>query len=163
MSDLFLGKKTDNRRYLEKKEAALDRDYKNEGECADSNRPIVDRLRDSQPKGTTGGYLLNDAADRIQQLEAELALKAEINLAFAQKIKDIRAEIARKDEALREIQKDAERYHWLKNQHWTFKTLCVTRPDAIKLGMLTYTEERLDAMIDMYLADKAREALNGKY
>lgn len=32
------------------------------------NRDIVDRLRDSQPTGTSGGLLLNDAADEIQRL-----------------------------------------------------------------------------------------------
>lgn len=34
----------------------------------DGNRDIVDTLRDSQPQGTVGGYLLNDAADEIQRL-----------------------------------------------------------------------------------------------
>jgi DNA-binding IscR family transcriptional regulator len=38
-----------------------------------SDRDIVDRLRDSQPKGTTGGYLLNDAADEIVKLRQKIA------------------------------------------------------------------------------------------
>lgn len=37
------------------------------------NRDIVDRLRDSQPAGTTGGYLLNDAVDEITALRARIA------------------------------------------------------------------------------------------
>lgn len=32
------------------------------------DKNIIDRLRDSQPTGTTGGLLLNDAADEIVRL-----------------------------------------------------------------------------------------------
>ena len=39
-----------------------------------SDRDIVDRLRDSQPKGSTSGYLLNDAADEILQLRKLIKL-----------------------------------------------------------------------------------------
>ena len=38
------------------------------------DRDIVDRLRDSQPAGTSGGFLLNDAADEISRLREGLAL-----------------------------------------------------------------------------------------
>ena len=55
------------------------------GQCASTaglcgNRDIVDRLRDSQPEGTCGGLLLNDAADEIQRLR--VAFRANI-LRFA--------------------------------------------------------------------------------
>jgi hypothetical protein len=51
------------------------------------DRDIIERLRDSQPEGTTGGYLLNDAADEIKRLREELVkydlraltLEAELN------------------------------------------------------------------------------------
>ena len=40
------------------------------------DRDIIERLRDSQPKGTTGGYLLNDAADEIKRLRDALGVIA---------------------------------------------------------------------------------------
>lgn len=42
----------------------------NDGNDMTTDRDIVDRLRDSQPKGTYSGYLLNDAADEITRLRA---------------------------------------------------------------------------------------------
>lgn len=35
-------------------------------------KDIVDKLRDSQPTGTVGGLLLNDAADEIVRLREQL-------------------------------------------------------------------------------------------
>ena len=40
------------------------------------DRDIIERLRDSQPEGTTGGYLLNDAADEIKRLRDALGVIA---------------------------------------------------------------------------------------
>ena len=42
-----------------------------------SDRDLVDRLRDCQPKGTTGGYLFNDAADEIVKLRQKIATMSE--------------------------------------------------------------------------------------
>lgn len=42
-----------------------------------ADRDIVDRLRDSQPEGTEGGLLLNDAADEIERLRDELQLASD--------------------------------------------------------------------------------------
>jgi hypothetical protein len=39
-----------------------------------SDRDIVDRLMDSQPKGSTSGYLLNNAADEIVRLRKLLKI-----------------------------------------------------------------------------------------
>jgi len=36
------------------------------------DRDIIERLRDSQPPGTAGGLLLNDAADEIYRLREAL-------------------------------------------------------------------------------------------
>lgn len=46
--------------------------------------------------------------------------------------------------------RDADRYRWLRAQHWTDNTIAaVSRPkDAIKLGNYCPSEERLDDLID---------------
>jgi len=83
MSATYFGRKTEHRKLMEREAAEQARDDRkaiNEGGDMSgdaSDRSLVSRLKDSQPKGTTGGYLLNDAADRIQQLEAELKRKDE--------------------------------------------------------------------------------------
>jgi hypothetical protein len=45
---------------------------------------------------------------------------------------------------------DAERYRWLRRQHWNVSTLCVVRfpKDALKLGHDAPSLERLDQFID---------------
>lgn len=43
---------------------------------------------------------------------------------------------------------DAARYRWLRSQHWSAGAYCVAKPAALKLGVLTYSMERLDAIAD---------------
>jgi len=50
------------------------------GKIAD--RDIIDRLRDSQPKGTSGGLLLNDAADEIAALKARVRVLEALQVKF---------------------------------------------------------------------------------
>lgn len=47
---------------------------------------------------------------------------------------------------------DARRYRWLKSQHWSMGTVCVTEVKNIKLGVDAPSHERLDALIDAALA-----------
>lgn len=51
-------------------------------------------------------------------------------------------------EDIEQLRRDAERYRWLRSQHWTHDKLVVTRPASLHLGSLTYTMERLDEAID---------------
>lgn len=46
--------------------------------------------------------------------------------------------------------RDADRYRWLRAQHWTDNTIAAVRcpKDAMKLGHDAPSEERLDALID---------------
>jgi len=52
------------------------------------------------------------------------------------------------------LRKDAERYRWLREQHWSEAEICVvTNPkDAIKLGYYCPSSVRLDSAIDAAIA-----------
>lgn len=51
-------------------------------------------------------------------------------------------------EKLSDKLRDADRYAWLREQHWSDDTLTVTKPDCVKLGSLTYSLGMLDQAID---------------
>lgn len=61
------------------------------------------------------------------------------------------AEIARLRERVRELEKDAARYRWLRAQHWTTEAICVvTSPrDNTKLGAWCPSRDMLNEAIDM--------------
>jgi hypothetical protein len=63
-------------------------------------------------------------------------------------------EIARLRAELAECKQDAERYRWLRLQHWDTGPLAVVRSpkDAIKLGHDSPSNERLDTYIDAAMA-----------
>jgi hypothetical protein len=46
------------------------------------------------------------------------------------------------------LRKDAERYRWLREQHWSDGKVTVTTPGSVKLGHDTFSRERLDLVID---------------
>lgn len=47
-----------------------------------------------------------------------------------------------------ELRRDAARYRWLREQHWSDKTLTVTKSKYVEFGRLTYSLEMLDQAID---------------
>jgi len=55
-------------------------------------------------------------------------------------------------------QRDAERYRWLREQHWSESRLCVVEhpKNAVKLGHVCPSLEHLDVAID-----EAMKAANG--
>lgn len=48
------------------------------------------------------------------------------------------------------IWRDAQRYRWLRNQHWAFENadVVVAERSAVRLGGLTFSFERLDRICD---------------
>ena len=61
------------------------------------------------------------------------------------------AELALKADAeIDELRKDAERYRWLRAQHWSTSSLCVVADpgDAVKLGRTCPSGEYLDIAVD---------------
>ncbi len=60
--------------------------------------------------------------------------------------------------ALERLRKDAERYRWLREQHWSEAEICVvTNPkDAIKLGYYCPSSVRLDSAIDAAIAGEKK-------
>lgn len=65
-------------------------------------------------------------------------------------------EIARLRAELAECKMDAERYRWLRAQHWATSNLTAVRnpQQALRLGSDCPSGERLDALIDAALAAK---------
>lgn len=57
-------------------------------------------------------------------------------------------------EEVEALRKDAERYRWLRSQHWDKNTMCVvTSPKScVKLGSICPSGELLDFDIDTYLS-----------
>jgi hypothetical protein len=49
------------------------------------------------------------------------------------------------------VEADAERYRWLRSQHWTQDTFCVVRPGSLGVGAMTFTSDELDARIDGFM------------
>jgi hypothetical protein len=53
------------------------------------------------------------------------------------------------DQELEQLKRDAARYRWLREQHWSYPgAFAIVNPKSVKLGERTYTEERLDQAID---------------
>ena len=61
------------------------------------------------------------------------------------------------DEEFEALRKDAERYRWLRAQHWSYSTLAVVAEPqhALKLGHDLLSGDRLDAAIDAATAGAA--------
>lgn len=71
-------------------------------------------------------------------------------------IEDLRQENQRLRAELAECKRDAERYRWLRAQHWATSNLTAVRnpQQALRLGSDCPSGERLDALIDAALAAK---------
>lgn len=52
------------------------------------------------------------------------------------------------DSQWEEVCRDAERYRWLREQHWTKDTLSVVRTECLGIGDDTFTLDLLDRAID---------------
>jgi hypothetical protein len=89
------------------------------------------------------GYQATPSATLEQQIMDACAPKNEREWWASAEITRLRAEV----EALRA---DAERYRWLREQHWNDSPMCVVmNPRAcVKLGSDCPSDERLDAAID---------------
>lgn len=93
--------------------------------------------------------------NRIAELESEVArLRAALEHCQSQAGPDSCADVLVQCEELRrenaELRKDAERYQWLRNQHWNESTLFVVAGgwSVVALGVDCPSGERLDAAID---------------
>jgi hypothetical protein len=117
---------------------------------------IVERLRSS----CEDGILPDDiyaAADEIERLRAKLEM---IELQAVREIApgwvgipaiewdSIMAEEGEQVRRLAEYRKDAERYRWLRAQHWSDSWLCVTYAHSVPPGCDCPSSDRLDEAID---------------
>lgn len=59
-------------------------------------------------------------------------------------------EIERLRDEVQALRQDAERYRWLRDQHWSSGSLTVTHPKSVVLGCDTYSLHRLDGEIDFW-------------
>ena len=93
---------------------------------------------------------VDKAADEIEKLEADLAKHRELLLHHLSVIDPLRAENAQLKAELAAITKDAERYRWLRNQHWNDSDMCVVESpkESLKLGSRCPSGELLDVAID---------------
>lgn len=93
---------------------------------------LIDRLR----KGSDAESAAWDDSGIISGLNSTMETAADAIEALEREV-----------EALR---KDAERYRWLRKRHWsdTPPTIVVTNPSGLKLGVMTYSDERLDEVVD---------------
>ncbi len=68
----------------------------------------------------------------------------------------LEAEIVELRNQLAECQKDAERYKWLRGQHWSESNICVVLnpKEAVKLGHDCPSNNRLDEAIDKAMSEK---------
>lgn len=138
------------------------------------NRPAAPKSGDmAQGEQETSGLRMELATamryieerdERIKELKAEIA-----NLRFAiERIQTLSVRAAKLTDALLahpaastgagqisdDLLRDAARYRWLRNNHWSDGggTLCVTQAINIQLGSDVPSTERLDAMIDDAIA-----------
>jgi len=61
------------------------------------------------------------------------------------------------DAILEPYKRDAERYRWLREQHWTNGTLTVAKPEDVMLGRMTYSDKYLDETIDQVMEGNENE------
>lgn len=75
------------------------------------------------------------------------------NIPIADLAADAIEDLERENEALR---KDAERYRFLRRCHWADipETYVITTRPGVKLGAMTYSDGRLDEVLDAHLARK---------
>ena len=69
---------------------------------------------------------------------------------LAKNVRNYQAKIADLESRLEAVEKDAERYRWLRSQYWDNNVIAaVMRPkDAVRLGHDCPSRERLDTFID---------------
>lgn len=77
------------------------------------------------------------------------------NARLAEEVDRLREELTREEAQYKDMQRDAERYRWLRLQDWDTSPLAVVANPraAIKLGHDAPSRDRLDAMIDAHVAE----------
>lgn len=78
----------------------------------------------------------------------------------AKTVEKMRELIDKQGAEIAELRKDAERYRWLRSQHWSNGgiTVVANSKDAVRLGHDCPSHERLDAAIDKARAIRQDEA-----
>ena len=56
------------------------------------------------------------------------------------------------DSELEALERAAQRYRWLREQHWSDGKVTITRPGSVELGHDTFSGGRLDLVIDEALS-----------
>lgn len=86
----------------------------------------------------------------LADIVAEAAAAKRLDLSFACNPEFI----LRLAEYVRGLERDAERYRWLRVQHWNDSALCVVADpkNAVKLGHDCPSNQRLDEIIDTAIA-----------
>lgn len=124
---------------------------------------LIERLRASSEDGLTP----DDAYAAAEALEAQAREIAELKAQEAElctlyglaqaECKKLRAEV----EGLR---KDAERYKFLRKCHWTDSppTYVVTTLEGLKLNAMTYSDDRLDEVLDARVAANSTATQKGQ-
>lgn len=77
------------------------------------------------------------------------------NARLAEEVDRLREALTREEAQYPDMQRDAERYRWLRLQDWDTSPLAVVANPmaAIKLGHDAPSRDRLDAMIDAHVAE----------
>ena len=93
--------------------------------------------------------LVRKLEQEIERLRHDIERHIAIASEHATECERLRAELA-------ECKMDAERYRWLRAQHWATSNLTAVRnpQQALRLGSDCPSGERLDALIDAALAAK---------
>lgn len=123
---------------------------------------MVSRMYTELRKAFTGEpYKANEDLDAaLLEIEALKSQESELctlyGLAQAE-CKKLRAEIER-------LRKDAERYKFLRKCHWTDSppTYVVTTLEGLKLNAMTYSDDRLDEVLDARVAANSTATQKGQ-
>lgn len=144
---------------------------------------MVSRMYTELRKAFTGEpYRANEDLDAaLLEIEALKAQESELctlyGLAQAE-CKKLRAELERtannrdmwksqcerQADELRKLRKDAERYKFLRKCHWTDSppTYVVTTLEGLKLNAMTYSDDRLDEVLDARVAANSTATQKGQ-
>ena len=86
----------------------------------------------------------------VHQRDAAWGEVETLKATLTQQCKGFRADVEKLEAEVEALRADAERYRWLREQHWNDSPMCVVmNPRAcVKLGSDCPSDERLDAAID---------------
>lgn len=122
---------------------------------------LIERLRIFGAQGSTtcevAANALEAQAREIAELKAQEAELCTLYGLAQAECKKLRAEV----EGLR---KDAERYKFLRKCHWTDSppTYVVTTLEGLKLNAMTYSDDRLDEVLDARVAANSTATQKGQ-